>query len=161
VSARSGGDDRLTRLSGFLYGFALALFVGTIVELLASKHWQEPLQFVPFALCVLGAVATWLAWKRPGVGTIRLLRVVALVNAGGALLGTWEHIEGNVGFVTEMHPDASGMKLVVAALTGRAPLLAAGALVVAAVIALAASYAAGWQPRPAIAPARVAEPARA
>jgi type IV secretory pathway TrbL component len=47
--------------------------------------------------------------------------------------------------VHEMHPDVSGWPLIVAALTGRAPLLASGALAVAAGIAIAATFAAGWE----------------
>ena len=69
-----------------------------------------------------------------------------LVTAAATLLRIWKHIEGNIGFIREMHPATSGWPLIAGALTGRAPLLASG-VVAAATTATAATFAAGWSLR--------------
>ena len=137
-------QERLSRLTGFLYGLAIVMFAGTIMGLIAAKHFQEPLQLVPFVLCVAGIGAVILAWRRPDRQAIQGLRVLMLVTAAGTLLGIWKHVEGNMGFILEMHPGTSGWPLISGALTGRAPLLASGVLAASAVVAIAATFAAGW-----------------
>ena len=137
-------QERLSRLTGFLYGLAIVMFAGTILELIAAKHFQEPIQFVPFVLCVAGVGAVLLAWRRPDRRAIQGLRVLMVVTAAGTLLGIWKHVEGNMGFIQEMHPGTSGWPLISGALTGRAPLLASGVLAATAVIAIGATFAAGW-----------------
>jgi hypothetical protein len=138
-------QDRLSRLTGFLYGLAIVMFAGTILELIAAKHFQEPLQFVPFLLCVAGIGAVLLAWRRAEWRIIQGLRVLMVVTAAGTLLGIWKHVEGNIGFIQEMHPGTTGWPLITGALTGRAPLLASGVLAASSVIAIAATFAAGWE----------------
>ncbi len=137
-------QERLSRLTGFLYGLAIVMFAGTIMELIAAKHFQEPVQFVPFVLCVAGIGVVFLAWRRPDRRVIQGLRALMVVTTAGTALGIWKHVEGNVGFIQEMHPGTSGWPLVVGALTGRAPLLASGVLAASSVIAIAATFAAGW-----------------
>ncbi len=140
-------NSRLERLAGLLYGLAAVMFAGTFLELLAAKHFQEPLELLPIALCVAGLIVVLLAWQRPRRETIVALRVLMLLTAGASLIGVWKHIEGNIGFIREVHPDTTGWPLVVGALTGRAPLLASGALAVTGVVAIFATFAAGWGPR--------------
>ncbi len=135
---------RLTRLAGFLYGLAMVMFAGTMLELLAAQHFADPIQLIPFVLCAAGLVAVLLAWQRPGREAVQTMRGLMVLTAGASLLGVWKHIEGNLGFVLELHPDATGRELIVGGLTGRAPLLASGALAVTGVIAIAATVAAGW-----------------
>jgi len=130
--------ERLARLTNLLYSLATVMFGGTILELLAAKHFQDPVQLIPFALCGVGFVAVLLAWKRPGWATVQGLRALMLVTAAATLLGIWKHVEGNIGFIHEMHPATSGWPLLVGALTGRAPLLASGVLALAATTAVAA-----------------------
>jgi hypothetical protein len=139
--------ERLARLTNLLYGLAAVMFAGTIVELFAAKHFQEPMQLVPFALCGAGIVAVLLAWKRPGFATVQGMRLLMVVIAAGTLLGIWKHIEGNLGFIREMHPNTTGWPLILGALTGRAPLLASGVLAAAATTSIAATFAAGWNLR--------------
>jgi hypothetical protein len=146
-------QDRLRRLASFLYGLTALMLAGTMIELLAAKHFQEPIQFVPFLLCLAGLGVVLFAWRRPRPETVQALRAVMLVTAGGSLLGVWKHIEGNIGFIHEMHPDTAGPSLILGAVTGRAPLLASGALAATAAVAIAATFAAGWGLR-AVAPER-------
>ena len=140
-------QERLARLTNLLYGLATVMFGGTILELLAAKHYQDPVQLIPFALCGAGIVAVLLAWKRPGRATVQGLRILMLVTAAATLLGIWKHIEGIIGFIREMHPATTGWPLIAGALTGRAPLLASGVLAAAATTAFAANFAAGWSLR--------------
>jgi len=150
-------DARLTRLATLLYGLTVVMFAGIVLELLAAKHFADPVQLIPFVLCGVGFVAVLLAWKRPGRETVQTMRALMLLTAGTSLLGVWKHVEGNVGFVRELHPDAAGWALIEGALTGRAPLLASGALTVTGVLAITATFAAGWGLRgTALAPAKVA-----
>ena len=137
--------ERLTRLANLLYGLAAVMFGGTIAELLAARHFKEPMQLIPFVLCGLGLIAVLLAWKQPGRRAVQGLRALMAISAAGSLLGIWKHIEGNVGFIQEMHPNTSGWPLILGALTGRAPLLASGALAAAAAVAIVATFAAGWE----------------
>jgi hypothetical protein len=161
AASQTDAETRLHQLSGFLSGFAAAMFAAIPLELLASKHWQEPVQFIPFALSLLGLVATLAAWKRPSRSTLRALRAVAVVNAAGATYGVFEHFEGNHGFITERRSDEAGWALVKGMLTGRAPALVSGALVVAAVVELAASWAAAPAPETAPAAADIRRPVTA
>jgi hypothetical protein len=116
------------------------------------------MQLVPLVLCAVGLVAVLLAWKRPARDTVQTMRALMLVTAGASLLGMWQHIQGNVGFIHEMHPNVSGWPLIVGALTGRAPLLASGALAATGAVAIVATFAAGWDVR-GLAPQRRPAPA--
>jgi hypothetical protein len=59
----------------------------------------------------------------------------------GSLVGLYEHIANNIGFQLEVSPGSTIAQLISAALGGASPLLAPGILAVAAVLALAATYA--------------------
>src|SRR5215217_5121225 len=101
---------------------------------------------------VVASLGTGLALRLGGSVTLAQataqgLRALMLVTAAATLLGIWKHVEGNIGFIHEMHPATSGWPLLVGALTGRAPLLASGVLALAATTAVAATFAAGWSVR--------------
>jgi hypothetical protein len=59
----------------------------------------------------------------------------------GSLLGVYEHLVNNFAFELEMRPSAVWSDVWFQALRGAAPLLAPGILAVAAVVAIAATYA--------------------
>jgi len=137
-------NDRLTlqRLRAFLRGLTVALFVGTVVELLLAKHTESPMQLVPFGLCGLGLLALLLAWTYPRRWSLQVLRATMLVVALGGVVGSIQHFQGNREFVLETKPRADMVTLLSATLTGRDPLLAPGILAVAAALAVATTYAA-------------------
>ena len=135
--------ERLQRLVSLLYGLAAVMFVGLFLELLAAKHVQEPMQLVPVVICVAGCSSVLLAWKRPSRNVIQGMRLVMLLASAVSLLGIWQHVAGNLGFVLELHPNTTGMALALGAIAGRAPVLASGALAATGVIAILASFAAG------------------
>lgn len=114
--------------------------LGTLGDLIAIQHTQEPLQLVPFALCIVGLIAVAAALARPRRKTLLALRVLMVPLALGSLLGVWEHIENNVAFYLEVYGNGTTVQLVAEALGGRNPLLAPGMLALAAVLAAAATY---------------------
>jgi len=130
----------LSQLRRFLLALAAFLLVGTLVELIAIKHTQEPVQLVPFALCIVGLIAVAAALARPRRKMLLALRVLMVPLALGSLLGVWEHIENNVAFYLEVHGTGTTAQLMAEALGGRNPLLAPGMLALAAVLAAAATY---------------------
>ena len=130
----------LFRLRRFLLVLSILLFGGTAVELLLVKHWGDAVQLVPFALCGLGSIAALLALLRPRRATLLGLRACMGLVVCGSLFGIYEHLSNNIAFQREIKPNAPMADRLVSAVAGANPLLAPGALAVAAVLALAASY---------------------
>ena len=137
-------QSRLSCLTTFLYGLAAVTFAGTLLELLAARHHERPAQLIPFLLCLAGLGAVLMGWKRPDRVTIIGLRLLMVVTASGALLGVWKHLESNMVSIAERNPGIEGFLLLTSALSGRAPLLASGVMAAAASLAVAATFAAGW-----------------
>jgi hypothetical protein len=131
----------LYRLQRFLLGLSGFLFAGTLVELAFRNHTRELVQLIPFVLCTLGLLAIGLVLARPQPRTLLALRVWMGVTVLGSLVGLYEHVANNIGFQLEVSPGSTTAQLIAAALRGASPLLAPGILVVAAVLALAATYA--------------------
>ncbi len=129
------------RFRGFLLAVSAAALAGTIVELWLGEHTNDPLQFVPFALCGLGLALITVAFLRPRPGTIWALRVTMLVLAAASLLGAYQHFQGNYEFERDIRPNASVREVTTRALHGAAPLLAPGILALAGTLAIAATYA--------------------
>jgi hypothetical protein len=129
------------RLRTFLLGLAGWMCVGTIAELFLAKHYEDLVQFVPFVLCGVGLIAVVAALRRPRRATLLALRGVMGLLMAGSLLGMYEHLANNFAFELEMRPSASWSDVWFQALRGAAPLLAPGILAVAAVLAIAATYA--------------------
>ena len=130
----------LFRLRRFLLVLSILLFGGTAVELLLVKHWGDPVQLVPFALCGLGSIAALLALLRPRRATLLGLRACMGLVVCGSLFGIYEHLSNNIAFQREIKPNAPMADRLASAVAGANPLLAPGALAVAAALALAASY---------------------
>ncbi|MFN8446989.1 MAG: hypothetical protein U0175_39710 [Caldilineaceae bacterium] len=130
----------LKRLRVFLLGLATFLSIGTIAELAFTKHWDSPLQLIPFVLCGLGLIALGLFYFKPMRRNVTILRWVMILNFVGSLFGVFEHVEENVNFALEIKPSTAGLDLVLKGLGGANPLLAPGMLALAALLALAATY---------------------
>jgi hypothetical protein len=128
------------RLRTFLLGLVAFLCVGTIAELWMAKHYNEPLQLVPFIICAVSLVVVVAVLARPNRVTIWALRLVMLGAGAGSLLGVWEHLQANYGFAVEIRPNAPFSETLIKTLQGASPLLAPGILALAAVLALAATY---------------------
>ena len=129
------------RLRTFLLWLAGWMCTGTIIELFLAKHYDDPVQLIPFALCGVGLVAVAAALRRPQRTSLLALRGVMGLLLLSSLLGVYEHLANNFAFELDMRPSAIWSDVWFQALRGAAPLLAPGILAVAAVVAIAATYA--------------------
>jgi hypothetical protein len=112
--------------------------LGLLGELLLIGHTEEALQLAPIVLGGLTALgALWTA-RLPETASPKPLRALSLALVITSAIGVWEHLESNLEFERELRPDQSTIEALVGALSGASPLLAPGALVVAA-LALAAA----------------------
>jgi hypothetical protein len=130
----------LARLQTLLFTLSCGLFAGTIAELLAAKHYESTVQFVPFILCVFGLLAVGLSWTRPSRKCLQATRFLMVIIALGSLWGIYEHVTGNLAFVHEVRPHAERIEVLKAAIQGGDPILAPGVLAVGAIVAIAATY---------------------
>ena len=129
------------RLRALQLAIAAVGFAGVIAELVLHEHWAEPWQLlVPFFLCGAGIAAIVAFAASPGRVTARLLQVVMLLAAVGAVIGMVQHLQGNLGFEREIFPKAPLAELLGSAVRGVAPLLAPGGIALGALIAAAATY---------------------
>ncbi len=134
-------EQILARLRRFLLLLSIGVCAGVIAELALTGHTQTPVQFVPFALCGLGALASLLVLFAPSRGSIVALRSVMLLSLLGGAFGVFEHLEENVEFAREVKPAQTQAAPLAAALSGANPPLDPGALGAGALIAMAAVYA--------------------
>jgi hypothetical protein len=128
------------RLRRFLLLLAAMALVVTLIELWLQNHTQELLQFLPWVLCGLGLLALLFALLRPTRLSLLILRGVMVVVGLGSLVGIAVHLLRTLDFQQEIHPTQALGDFFVAALKGAAPLLAPGALLFAALVALVATY---------------------
>jgi hypothetical protein len=130
----------LSRLRRFLLLFSVVLLGGALLELWLIEHMEDPVQFIPFVLCGLGALAAFAVLARPRRATLLALRVCMTLVVLGSLLGAYLHVAGNLELQREISPGATASAALLGALGGANPLLAPGILAVAATLALAATY---------------------
>lgn len=112
--------------------------LGLVGELLLIGHTEEALQLAPIVLGGLTALGAIWASRRPDRAAPKPLLALSLVLVLTSAIGVWEHLESNLEFERELRPDQSTTAAILGALSGSSPLLAPGALVVAA-LALAAA----------------------
>jgi hypothetical protein len=132
---------------GLLWLAGLTL-VGITVELAAERHWTQPIQFVAWGAVVVAAIALALVVGSPTRGRLRLARVLAVTVMLSALVGIWEHVDGNrdsgeldqvYGDTWDTLPSTTQWWLAVSKTVGPAPPLAPGALAQAGLCVLLAT----------------------
>jgi len=133
-------DDVLAKLRQFLLIISAGVFVMTVTELFFLSHWNETIQFLPFALSGLGLITLASAYFRPSRETLNNMRWSMLVIGACSFIGFYEHMANNYGFWREIKPNSTIWELVKATLEGANPVLAPGILLLGAVIALVAVY---------------------
>lgn len=124
----------------FLLVVTAGVLAGTLVELWFTEHMESFIQVIPFILIGIGLVAVLAAVFVPSRGTLLALRAVAVLLAAGGLYGIYEHFAHNLAFELEIRPNASPGDVWREALRGASPMLAPGALTLAAVLAAAATH---------------------
>jgi len=133
-------DAVLARLRQFLLIIAAGIFVMTVTELIFVSHWNETIQYLPFALCALGLIALTIACLRPSRETLSALRWTMLIVGICSFIGFYEHLWNNYSFWMEIQPNATALELLVATFNGGIPILAPGILLLGSVIGLTAIY---------------------
>ena len=126
----------LHRISSALSLLALFMFGGTVVELVASKHYDELTQFIPFLMCGLGVALTVLAWQRLSLRMVRVTQGYLWLALAISLLGMYFHVRANIAFLTDFRPGATWQEQLKAGFQGRDPILAPGMLFLAALVGL-------------------------
>jgi hypothetical protein len=133
-------DAILARLRQFLLIISAGVFVMTVTELIFIGHWNETIQFLPFALSGLGLLTLTYAYFRPSRGTINFMRWSMIVIGVCSFIGFYEHMSNNLSFWQEIQPNSTTWELIIATLNGGIPILAPGILLLGAVIGLTAIY---------------------
>jgi len=133
-------DIILAKLRQFLLIIAAGVFLMTVTELIFVGHWNVLIQYLPFALCVLGLITLALAYFRPSPGILHGTRLSLIIIGVCSFIGFYEHMANNFWFWLDIQPNATPWELVVATLSGGIPILAPGILLLGAVIGLAALY---------------------
>ena len=133
-------DAILARLRQFLLIITAGIFVMTITELIFIGHWNENIQFLPFALCGLGLITSAIAYFRPSHRSVKTMYWSMIVIGVCSFIGFYEHMANNLSFWLEIQPNATTWELIVATFNGGIPVLAPGILLLGAVIGLAATY---------------------
>lgn len=131
----------MNRLYKFFVYFGIFIFIGTMVELLALRHYREELQIVPIILVPLGILLAvlFLVKTTPFVQKASLIGMW-IVAAGGAM-GMIVHVVSNLESVFEGGLTLSFGQILQQAIGGRNPLLAPGTLTIGAAMILAVYYA--------------------
>ena len=133
-------DAILARLRQFLLLITGGIFITTIIELIFVSHWNQTIQYLPFALCGLGLITLGIVSLRPSKSSIKLLYWSMIVIGVCSFIGFYEHLANNLSFWLEIQPNATTWELIVATFNGGIPVLAPGILLLGAVIGLAAIY---------------------
>ena len=119
------GTSLTSTVEGQLRRLMLALFViglaGVATELVALQHYEDPWQFVPFA--VIAAALVIAAWQAFGGSprSVRAMRAIALLMLVTGALGIILHYRGNMGFQLDVNPDLRGWPLFLKILHAQAP----------------------------------------
>jgi len=88
-------NDPAAGLRRCFVALAGAGVVGTGVELALSRHWTQSVQLVPWVALAAIVVALVLLLARPGPGTLRAVRALAVAVVLTAGFGVFEHVLAN------------------------------------------------------------------
>jgi len=120
--------DAITLLRRGMLALLLFGAAGLIGELVLLEHYEDPQQFIPFAL--LGAtlvVGGWHAWDG-GRTSLQVLRAVMGLLILAAPVGIYFHLTGNYTTEHDFDPSVFGLDLWLTVIRGEAPSLAPGTL---------------------------------
>ena len=99
MTASAAGHDRPASGEGLLRRGLLWLAVlgtiGTALELVLLRHWDNALELIPFVALGVLAVAIVLVARRPTVRSIRVARVLAAAVLVTSVVGVLIHIRSN------------------------------------------------------------------
>ena len=120
--------DAITLLRRGMLALLLFGAAGLIGELVLLEHYEDPQQFVPFALLSTTlVVGGWHAWDG-GRASLRVLRAVMGLLILAAPVGIYFHLTGNYTTEHDFDPSLLGLDLWLTVIRGEAPSLAPGTL---------------------------------
>ena len=114
--------------------------VGTAAELILLGHVEMLAQWIPFVVLGGGTLVIARHYSRPSAATVRAMQAVMGVFIATGVIGVGLHLNGNVAFERELHPDERGFEFVRKTLTGATPVLAPGSMVLLGFVGLAHTY---------------------
>jgi hypothetical protein len=132
------GGDRLERLRRWMFWVLVLGFVGTETELLLLEHYEDPWQFVPLLLMVMGlATLVWYT-RRHNAASLRAFRIIMILFIIAGFVGLVLHFRGAVQFQLETDPTLGKWALVKKVMRVKAPpVLAPGVMLQLGLIGLA------------------------
>lgn len=113
---------------------------GVTLELVLLEHYEDPWQWTPIALLVIGGIAGAAVLFRPTAPGVRTLQALMMAYVLAAGLGIFFHLKANVEFERELRPSIAGIELIVETLKGAMPALAPGAMAQLGLLGLLATY---------------------
>lgn len=111
--------------------------VGAAAELVLLEHTEEIWQWIPLILLSIAVPVIIAVARAPTPPTLRALRALMILFCLAGALGLALHLKGNVEFELELHPDASGWRLIRETMMGATPALAPGAMAFLGMLGLA------------------------
>jgi hypothetical protein len=115
--------------------------IGTVTELILLEHYEQPLQYVPLILIVLGVVV--LVWHamRPSTASLRALQIVMGLFVLAGFAGMAAHFNGSAEYQLELDPEMGRWELLEKILHAKAPpLLAPGMMLQMGLLGLAYAF---------------------
>ncbi len=93
----SGVDDAtlVTRFRTSLLLLAAGTAVGTALELVTIRHWEDLSQIVPWLILLVLVIGIIWQWVAPSVRSVLAARLLALVSVAGSGIGIILHIRSN------------------------------------------------------------------
>ena len=131
-----------------LLGLAGLTVLGLAVELAADRHWTQAIQLIAWVALAVATLAIVLVLGTASPARLRLARILAVAVMLSAILGIWEHVEGNhdAGALDrnyqdswDMLPPSTQWWLAVSKTVGPSPPLAPAALAQAGLCVLLAT----------------------
>ncbi len=115
--------------------------IGIMAELLLLGHIEDVYQLIPVVLGVATVLMSAAIVMRPGVGTLRLFRMVMALMILSGIVGMVLHFQVNIEFQLEMDAALSGTNLFRKAIVAKTPpALAPGAMIQLGLIGLAYTF---------------------
>ncbi len=133
-------SDTLVAIRQLLLGMLIFGILGTVAELVLLGHVEMPAQWIP--LVVMGVSGAVIArhHSRPSAASVRAIQLVMALFIVTGVIGVGMHLNGNLAFERELHPDERGFELVRKTLAGATPVLAPGSMVLLGFVGLAHTY---------------------
>jgi hypothetical protein len=138
---KAGTDAVVERLRLWVLGVLVLGLIGTVTELILLEHYEQPLQYVPLVLIVLGVMV--LAWHalRPDTASLRVLQILMGLFVLAGFAGMAAHFNGSAEYQLELNPDMSNWELLEKILHAKAPpLLAPGMMLQMGLLGLAYAF---------------------